>query len=115
MDCGIPFFTRDHIRTIVNFMKVLINPRDELAFWNLVGTTDGVGPKTAQKIFKQFEAKDFDLAFLSKVSIPRRSSATFITLTNALLAAQAFLNRENPEKTEGTSELQKLLDVIMKE
>ena len=40
--------------------KVLINPRDELAFWNLVGTTDGVGPKTAQKIFKQFEAKDFE-------------------------------------------------------
>lgn len=115
MDCGIPFFNRDHIRTIVNFMKVLINPRDELAFWSLVSTTDGVGPKTAQKIFKQFEERCFCLSFLSMLKVPKRSAASFVSLANALLKAQAFLNRENPEKDEKNSEMQQLLDVIMKE
>lgn len=116
MDCGVPFYSRTHIRTVVNFMKVLENPKDELAFWNLVGTTDGVGPKTAQKLFNQFEKKDFDLAMLSSLSVPKKSSPSFITLSNALLSARKFLDQSSASgEAGGSSQMQKLLDHIMKE
>lgn len=49
------------------------------------------------------------------LKVPKRSAASFVSLANALLKAQAFLNRENPEKDEKNSEMQQLLDVIMKE
>lgn len=113
MDCGVPFFTRVHIRAIVNFIKVLDNPQDELAFWSLAGTTDGIGPKTAQKIFLQFEKKEFDLSSLSTVSVPKKASASFITLSSALLSARAFLDKEVPEEEGGDSQMQKLLDIIV--
>lgn len=38
-----------------------------------------------------------------------------MSLSNALLKAQAFLTREKAEGSEGDSEMQRLLDVIMKE
>lgn len=49
------------------------------------------------------------------LKVPKRSAASFVSLANALLKAQAFLNRENPEKDEKNSEMQQLLDIIMKE
>jgi DNA helicase-2/ATP-dependent DNA helicase PcrA len=48
---GVRFFEQAHIKDAASFLKVAVNPTDELAFKRILKLLPGVGPKTADKIF----------------------------------------------------------------
>jgi len=52
---GIRFFEQAHIKDVTAYLKLVTNPRDELAFKRLVQLLPGIGGKGADKLWKAFE------------------------------------------------------------
>ncbi|MBK9139880.1 MAG: ATP-dependent helicase [Verrucomicrobia bacterium] len=51
---GIRFFEQAHIKDVTAFLRLLCNPRDELAFKRLARMLPGIGPKAADKLWARF-------------------------------------------------------------
>jgi DNA helicase-2/ATP-dependent DNA helicase PcrA len=51
---GIRFFEQAHIKDVAAYLKLLCNPRDELAFKRLVKMLPGIGDKGASKLWSRF-------------------------------------------------------------
>lgn len=51
---GVRFFEQAHIKDVSAWLKLICNPRDELAFKRLVKLMPGIGGKTADKLWKGF-------------------------------------------------------------
>jgi len=51
---GIRFFEQAHIKDVTAYLKLVTNPRDELAFKRLVQLLPGVGGKGADKLWREF-------------------------------------------------------------
>ena len=51
---GIRFFEQAHIKDVAAYLKLLCNPRDELAFKRLVKMLPGIGDKGASKLWGRF-------------------------------------------------------------
>jgi DNA helicase-2/ATP-dependent DNA helicase PcrA len=54
---GIRFFEQAHIKDATAYLKLVANPRDELAFKRVALLLPGIGAKGADKIWKIFSAK----------------------------------------------------------
>ena len=52
---GIRFFEQAHIKDVTAYLKLVTNPRDELAFKRLAQLLPGIGGKGADKLWKVFE------------------------------------------------------------
>lgn len=55
---GIRFFEQAHIKDVAAYLKLILNPRDELAFKRIVRLLRGVGDKSADKLWSAFAAQD---------------------------------------------------------
>lgn len=51
---GIRFFEQAHIKDVTAFLKLVVNPRDELSFKRLAILLPGIGAKGADKLWKSF-------------------------------------------------------------
>ncbi len=51
---GTSFFEQAHIRDMIAFVRVLVNPLDEIAWRRILEMVPGIGQKTAEKIFQVF-------------------------------------------------------------
>jgi DNA helicase-2/ATP-dependent DNA helicase PcrA len=51
---GIGFFEQAHIKDVTAYLKLAINPADELAFKRLVKLLPGIGGKGAEKLWRKF-------------------------------------------------------------
>ncbi len=51
---GIRFFEQAHIKDVAAYLKLMVNPLDELAFHRLVKMLPGVGSKGAEKLWELF-------------------------------------------------------------
>jgi len=54
---GLRFFEQAHIKDVAAFLKFAVNPRDETAFKRMVKLFPGVGPKSAESLWSQANAK----------------------------------------------------------
>ena len=54
---GIRFFEQAHIKDVAAYLKLVINPSDELSFKRVVQLFPGIGGKGADKLWKEFEGK----------------------------------------------------------
>jgi DNA helicase II / ATP-dependent DNA helicase PcrA len=50
---GMRFFERAHIKDLLAYIKVLGNYRDEVAWFRILQTQEGIGPVTAMRIYQQ--------------------------------------------------------------
>ena len=85
MNCGISFYERAHIHTLLDYLKLLANPGNEIAFWGLFETVDGIGSKTAKKMFEAFDKGGCDFDKLSELKGPRRAVSSMASLISAIL------------------------------
>jgi len=53
---GIRFFEQAHIKDVTAYLKLVVNPRDELAFKRLVLMMRGIGPKGADKLWQKISS-----------------------------------------------------------
>jgi DNA helicase II / ATP-dependent DNA helicase PcrA len=54
---GIRFFEQAHIKDVTAYLKLVMNPRDELAFKRIVQLLPGVGGKGAEKLWAKFSSE----------------------------------------------------------
>jgi DNA helicase-2/ATP-dependent DNA helicase PcrA len=51
---GLRFFEQAHIKDVAAFLRLAVNPRDEVAFFRLVRLLPGIGTKSAEKMWTQW-------------------------------------------------------------
>jgi Superfamily I DNA and RNA helicases len=52
---GIRFFEQAHIKDVTAFVRVVANPRDEVAFKRMVKLLPGIGNRTAENLWRSWE------------------------------------------------------------
>lgn len=61
---GIRFIETAHVKDVLSFMKVLQNRNDEIAWNRILMMLDGIGPRTAEKIYQHIsQSETLDVAF----------------------------------------------------
>jgi DNA helicase-2/ATP-dependent DNA helicase PcrA len=55
---GIRFFEQAHIKDVTAYVKLALNPRDELSFKRVAQLLPGIGGKGADKLWKAFESAE---------------------------------------------------------
>jgi DNA helicase-2/ATP-dependent DNA helicase PcrA len=53
---GIRFFEQAHIKDVAAFLRLVANPRDEVAFIRMVKLLPGIGNRTAENLWRAWEA-----------------------------------------------------------
>lgn len=49
---GVRFFEQAHIKDVISYLRIIINPRDELAWKRILKLIPGIGNKTANRVFE---------------------------------------------------------------
>ncbi|HEX3719506.1 MAG TPA: UvrD-helicase domain-containing protein [Verrucomicrobiae bacterium] len=97
---GIRFFEQAHIKDVVAYVKFINNPRDELALKRIVRLLEGVGGKTADKIWNAFKASPGPplAVALQKLSpvIPKKTSVAWAQFTATISQLEAEDIRRKP-------------------
>jgi DNA helicase-2/ATP-dependent DNA helicase PcrA len=52
---GIRFFEQAHIKDVTSFLRFVANPRDEVAFHRMVKLLPGIGNRTAENLWREWE------------------------------------------------------------
>ena len=86
---GIRFFEQAHIKDVTSFIRFVANPRDEVAFNRMVKLLPGIGNRTADHLWKAWEAGAVAAGVdrgLEKETEPAGVSATGYSFGEHLLA-----------------------------
>jgi DNA helicase-2/ATP-dependent DNA helicase PcrA len=85
---GLRFFEQRHIKDVLAFLRVVVNPLDELAMHRLVQLSDGMGPAAARRVFEAVRAHgDVGAALKSgalAAAVPARARPGWATLAGVL-------------------------------
>ncbi|HEX4121234.1 MAG TPA: UvrD-helicase domain-containing protein [Verrucomicrobiae bacterium] len=97
---GIRFFEQAHIKDVAAYVKFINNPRDELALKRIVRLLEGVGAKTADRIWNAFKAAPGPplAVALQKISsvIPKKTTVAWAQLTATISQLEAPEIRSKP-------------------
>ena len=52
---GLRFFEQAHVKDVAAFLKFAANPRDEMAFKRMVRLLPGIGPRSAEQVWKELD------------------------------------------------------------
>jgi ATP-dependent DNA helicase UvrD/PcrA len=94
---GLRFFEQAHIKDVAAFLKFAVNPRDETAFKRMVKLFPGVGPKSAESLWSEANAKldgRRDFSLLSEIHPPAKAQdswAQFVRTMMELAPSDALL------------------------
>ena len=67
---GLKFLEAAHIKDFVALMRLIENPRDEMAWFRVLQLFEGVGPATASSIYEHFKNSNYQFDSLGKASVP---------------------------------------------
>jgi DNA helicase-2/ATP-dependent DNA helicase PcrA len=111
---GIRFFEQAHIKDVAAYVKLINNPRDELALKRIVRLLRGIGGKTADKIWEAFQAAPGPpiAVALQKIApvIPKKATVAWAQLTATIAQLEAPEIRRSPADA-----IQLILDAGYKE
>lgn len=67
---GIRFFEQAHIKDVVAWLKILVNPKDSIAWTRVLSLFPGIGPKSALKVWEKLAKKErLDLGKRAETSL----------------------------------------------
>src|SRR6202035_2070878 len=88
---GIRFFEQAHIKDVTAFVRVVANPRDEVAFKRMVKLLPGIGNRTAENLWRSWENSLTDRGEISSWSerllsmpVPAKSKKAWEQLAHTL-------------------------------
>ena len=86
---GLRFLEAAHVKDLVAFLRVLENPRDELAWFRILQLMDGVGPSTAGKAILYVRNRDYDPRSVAEFPAPasaREQMQSFARMAREILS-----------------------------
>jgi DNA helicase-2/ATP-dependent DNA helicase PcrA len=87
---GVRFFEQAHIKDVISYLRVIVNPRDELAWKRILRLIPQVGNATANRIWERLAYAPDPLALVRRADFnvaPRRGNgwAEFLSLLESLV------------------------------
>ncbi len=99
---GIRFFEQAHIKDIVSYLKVMINPYDEVAWKRILQFMPGIGKKTSQKIFNCLAETQDPLTACTEQNIvslaPKRARPYWENLSGMISSLMEIGTRGSPSE-----------------
>jgi len=101
---GVRFFEQAHIKDVISYLRIIVNPRDELAWKRILKMIPGVGNATANRIFETLRLKDAEgpvvglLRPAEALQSRLRSSKPWQDFVKMLEMLVQEENRNNPAK-----------------
>ncbi|MEJ7860335.1 MAG: ATP-dependent helicase [Pyrinomonadaceae bacterium] len=97
---GVRFFEQAHIKDVISYLRIIVNPRDELAWKRLLKMIPSVGNATANKIFESlaYAENPLALAKTDDFKYKPRSVLGWAAFVNLLETLTSDANRNNPGK-----------------
>jgi DNA helicase-2/ATP-dependent DNA helicase PcrA len=95
---GTRFFEQAHLKDVISFLRIVTNPRDELAWKRVLKLIPSVGNATANKIWTQIAYSAEPLALVRQEDFnarPKRGNA-WTDFVNLLEELVSDVNRQNP-------------------
>jgi DNA helicase-2/ATP-dependent DNA helicase PcrA len=92
---GLRFLETAHIKDLISFLRVVENPRDEIAWFRVLQLLNGVGPVTAASVLDHIRDNAFGVSSITSFKAPaaaRKEMAEFGTLLTDLVN----MGDENP-------------------
>jgi DNA helicase-2/ATP-dependent DNA helicase PcrA len=86
---GIRFFEQAHIKDVTSFIRFVANPRDEVAFKRMVKLLPGIGNRSADNLWREWEVGVSDSGYnfgeqLLAMNVPSKSKKHWTQLTHTL-------------------------------
>jgi DNA helicase-2/ATP-dependent DNA helicase PcrA len=109
---GVRFFEQAHIKDVISYLRIIVNPRDELAWKRVLKMIPGVGNATANRVYEslmlsaaapappstELEAAPLTVGLLRSLPASRGRSQPFRDFVALLELLSAQENRNNPAK-----------------
>jgi DNA helicase-2/ATP-dependent DNA helicase PcrA len=106
---GIRFFEQAHVKDVAAYLKLVLNPHDELAFKRIVRLIKGVGEKSADKLWLAFAGAwnaatpgghNALAATLQKIAaaVPKKTTVDWAQLTATVAQLEAPDTRNSPAR-----------------
>ncbi len=97
---GVRFFEQAHIKDVISYLRIIVNPHDELAWKRILKMIPSVGNATANKIYESlaYAENPFALVKRDDFQFKPRSSKAWATFTHLLENLTADETRNNPAK-----------------
>lgn len=91
---GVRFFEQAHIKDVISYLRVIVNPRDELAWKRILKMVPGVGNATANRVFEAITSRTGGQAPLlarnaDEVALAKSNAAEATTWQAGVLALQS--------------------------
>ncbi len=80
---GLRFLEAAHVRDLLAFLRIVENPRDEMAWFRSLQLMDGIGPATARKVMDHIANNEFNLKSITEFTPPpsaKQAMGDFSTL-----------------------------------
>ena len=61
---GVRFFEQAHIKDVVSYLRLIVNPRDEIAWKRVLKLISGIGNATANRVWEQIDLAENPLALI---------------------------------------------------
>ena len=83
---GLKFFEQAHIKDILSFLRVVVNPYDEISWKRILKLIPGIGNITAGKLWNYIQSKTAPLDSISEAGriIPKKAMSGFTLLLDML-------------------------------
>ena len=97
---GVRFFEQAHIKDVISYLRIIVNPRDELAWKRILKMIPSVGNATANKIYESLAHSENPLALVKKddFKYQPRSKQNWNNFVGLLEKITTDDNRNKPAK-----------------
>lgn len=100
---GIRFFEQAHVKDSTAYLKLVANPRDEVAFHRLAKMLPGIGEKMANKLWSRFLSQSPKLSIAERLvncaqAVPKKARADWSQWSATMSQLEAEPMRRDPGK-----------------
>ena len=96
---GVRFFEQAHIKDVISYLRLIVNPRDEIAWKRVLKMISGVGNQTANRVWEQIADAESPLALVKREDFQQQKRVggwqNFVKLLTELTVDET---REQPAK-----------------
>jgi DNA helicase II / ATP-dependent DNA helicase PcrA len=92
---GVRFFEQAHIKDVVSYLRIIVNPRDELAWKRILKMIPSVGSATANRIYESLAGAENPFALVKATASKSESPALAGGLNDNISADEVYLNSSN--------------------
>ncbi|MBA2620411.1 MAG: ATP-dependent helicase, partial [Acidobacteria bacterium] len=97
---GVRFFEQAHIKDVISYLRIIVNPRDELAWKRILRMIPSVGVATANKIYESlaYAENPFALVKQEDFKYKPRAAQSWQSFVNLLENLTTDETKNNPSK-----------------